>query len=171
VNAPPGSGEFYRYESTGKLTLQLGDHSTYAWHRTWNDGARQRVEDCLNSFVVAAVERAEVVRREAVEWAERERVRKIEAQKRAAVEKLERLEGERAKRLKELIQDQHFAIDIRSYVTAQRAVLDSLRDEKHRPLIEEWLAWAEEYADKLDPILTYSVPVIKDPEEYPWQRG
>lgn len=171
ANAPPGSGEWYRYESTGKLTLQLGDYSSYSWHRTWNDGARQRVEDCLNAFIVAAVDRAEVVRREAVEWAERERLRKIEEEKRAAEAKLERIEGEKAKRLKELIQDQQLAVDIRSYVAAQRARLDSLQNETHRPLIEEWLAWAAEYADKIDPILTYAVPVIEDPGEYPWQRG
>jgi hypothetical protein len=171
VNAPPGSGEFYRYESTGKLTVQLGDYSSYSWHRTWNDGARQRVEDCLNAFIIEAVDRTQVVRREEAERAERERLREIEEQKRAEEAKRERIEGEKAKRLKELVQDQQLAADIRSYIAAQRAILDSLRDQKHRPLIEEWLAWAAEYADKIDPIPTYSVPVIKDPGESPWQRG
>lgn len=171
VNAPPGSGEFYRYESTGKLSLQLGDYSSYSWHRTWNDGTRQRVEECLNDFIVAAVDRAEVVRREEAERAERERLRKIEEERRAEEAKRERLEAEKAKRLKELIADQQLAVEIRAYVAAQRDVLESLNDEKHRPLIEEWLTWAAQYADKIDPIRTFAVPVIKDPGAYPWQRG
>lgn len=171
VIAPPGSREFYHFESTGKLSLQLGDYSSYSWKRTWNDGARQRVEDCVNEFIVAAVDRAEVVRRERAEFAERERLRKIEEQRRAEEAKRERVEGEKAKRLKELLGDHQLAAEIRSYVEAQRAILDSLKDETHRPLIEEWLTWAESYADKIDPIPTFSVPVIKDPGEYPWQRG
>jgi hypothetical protein len=171
VNAPAGSGEFYRYESTGKLSLQLGNYSSYSWHRSWNDGARQRVEECLNAFIVSAVDRAEVVRREEAERAERERLRNLEEQRRAEVAKRERIEAERAKRLKEIIADQRLAVDIRTYVAAQRAVLDSLKDEKHRPIIEEWLSWAAEYAETIDPICTYAVPMITDPGNHPWQRG
>lgn len=172
TSAPPGSGEWYRYESTGKLTLQLGDYSSYSWHRTWNDGARQRVEDCLHAFVVAAVHRAEVVRREAAEFAERERLRKIEAQRRAEESKRERIEVEKVKRLKALLTARQFAAEIRIYVAEQRASLDSLDDPQHCSLLEEWLAWASEYADQSDPIKHFAIPVIEDPGEYsPWRRG
>jgi len=120
---------------------------------------------------VAAVERAEVVRREAVERAERERLRKIEEQRRAEEAKRERIEGEKAKRLKGLLKERHFADEIRTYVVAQRAILESLDDAEHRGLLEEWLAWASQHADKIDPIRTFAIPVIEDPGEYnPWRR-
>jgi hypothetical protein len=160
----------YEYHPTGALTFQ-SEHSWTGVRQSWSDGARQRVEECLNQVVVGAVAVADALnenhRRRAAEEAERERRRAEEEQKAA----LKRIEKEKRKALDELLSDWRQAHQIREYVSAIRADLDRLADPAHGEKLEQWLTWAEAYGESIDPVRHFSIPIIQDPGEIPhWQR-
>ena len=131
---------------TGQLVLRIADAQAMDVRKSWADGKRQRVEGCLNSFVVGLVAAAEAKKawqRELDErhrrWEEERRLAELERQRRLEeaarvtdlMERVERWEtGQRSRRFLD---------------AAQRS--NSLRQELEDP--EAWLEWAEGLADRL----------------------
>ena len=135
---------------SGKLVLRV--HGTWRAKREWRDMKKTTVEDCLNKFIIALHE--EVIYREEEE-ARNERDR-IAAHERALRESEERRvrEAETAKlaKLEEMASQWRRANQIREFIQAVLAV-----HGKHERLdgdaeLGEYVAWALENADRIDPL-------------------
>lgn len=150
----------YDWVPTGKLSLRIQGWSPGA-RQSWTDGKTQRLENCLNQFVVGLVVVAENARTRRLEREERERQYRAAEEER--IRELQRREEEaaRARALIHAADQWDTARNVRSYL---RQVRESL---EHQPEISlemrEWLEWAEEFADRIDPLLPQpSIP--EDPE-------
>ncbi len=159
----------YDYSPSGRLSIKITDPS---WgeigRRSWSDGKKQRIENVLNAFMAAliqaaAAEREHRIQREkwAREQAERER-RQREWQRRKQAEE---------RQLWALFTDAECwqkSQQIRAYVQAvQESAERTLgRIEPASPL-EEWIGWARQQADRLDPLAPFSHCTREDRHDEP----
>ncbi len=126
------------YVPTGKL--QLTCFSAYRPYRQiWKDGAKQRVENCLSDFIVNLEELAEARRLRTIEYAESEARSELARQKREE-------EENRIKALESNVLKFQKVKAIREYLVSFENVV------KDKDEFAEWLSWAHDYANKLDPL-------------------
>jgi hypothetical protein len=140
----------YERERDGNLALRILEWPPEGQRKAWTDGKRQRVENCLNAFVVGLVVVSEAKR--AVELERQEWERKyIEAElKREAERRRAELERARIEELRRQVTAWDEARRSREYVAAARELID--RRSSSSELIQKWLSWAEEYIERLDPL-------------------
>jgi hypothetical protein len=134
---------------TGQPILWV-DHSHYGG-RHFKDGKRKRLEDRLNEVVEALVSaaRAEKDRRAAAERAERERA---EARRRwQQAERASREELCKRERLHHLVTLWQRNLELRRFLSTLRA---SLTDRGTGSELDGWLAWANDYAERSDPLIS-----------------
>jgi hypothetical protein len=154
------------YEPTGQLTLWLGTDATHHGQaRTWSDGKRQRLENCLNGVMIGFVQVAEdrkAARREAEEqrrrWAEEERQRQL------AVERRER-EKDRREELKREVEVWSWAREVRAYVAALEGAASEHLVREPDGRTARWIRWAHRYADRIDPLREVEA-LPRDPDGY-----
>lgn len=142
---------FYDLKWTGRLTLGI-DQYIHLPRKSWTDGKVQRLENCLNDFVVALV----AVGKKLQERTQRNRVRDLqrerERQQQVERERHEQLERERVEELKRQVEAWELSQTIRAYVLACRVSLRTGSPPSGPKLPpDEWLAWAAEFADQIDP--------------------
>jgi hypothetical protein len=141
VPVPPdqrGSyGPPYRLTPAGALALEI--EGAYWTKSRWADGSGRRLEDRLNEFIIGLVEAAlkdQELQREREErerrWREEERKREIQR--------------ERIRQLDEWLAAWRRCSDVRAFVAAARVFMVKAGGDR-----EEWLVWAEGYANSLDP--------------------
>lgn len=141
----------YEYFPTGRLTFRIAERYLPDVRCSWADGARQRVEDCLNDVMIGLVAAAEAKRiaREAAEaqrrkWEDEERQRA----ERARVRELEE------RRFKQLLHDcdgWDLATRLRAFAeAAERRGTETARGAED---LAAWVAWVKQHADALDPLL------------------
>lgn len=143
----------YDFLPTGILALDIDRYAAGSYQKTWTDGKTQQLEERLDGFVASLIvaaeeEKARRVERERwhEEWEAGQRARE-EARRREEAER--RRIGEVEKRLEEWEKCGR----LREFAAAveTRANLDG--DERERLRLENWLAWVNRYADRLDPVL------------------
>jgi hypothetical protein len=149
----------YILEQSGQLVLSID-----AWadgiRRRWADGKKQKLEDCLNSFIaslimVAAEHKARRLEREREERERLEHQRILEEKAR-----LKREEAARVKALEDEAEAWYKSNQIRAYIKAAKETIIRKHGET-TPEQERWLIWAEQQVNRLDP-LTESPPSILD---------
>jgi hypothetical protein len=171
-------GEYFyprwRFEDTGTLEFQVG-HVYGIERRTWRDGKRQRIEECLNAIMVALVAGAVALNTQA------------EERKRAEVERirLARLEHEETmQREGEEQRVQQLIADADGWMRAERLrrFADAIetdaiaRSPGSLPIeLSAWLAWVHYVADETDPTV-FADPLAfllrEPPEPLPtWMRA
>lgn len=161
----------YDYEATGRLVFEILE-TGLGTRCKWADGARQRMELMLNDIVVGLVETAEALRLRREAWAEAARQRAIEEEKRRAREREEHLEQERVRALDGIMRRWRKAKAVREYVATARATAVERGHTEHAEL-NAWFAWAEGYADRIDPMGSRGVEyhsVDHDRPHYAWGR-
>jgi len=155
------AGASYDADASGVLTLELHcehDSLLFAGRRSqWSDGQRQRLESCVGLFfreiderVAEAEQHAEICRRAADRSAQLERKR---LEERAATWRDLMTSAECAWRdamfatelRRQLDADAH-AREVRRYCDAAEIAHGDDRSTR------EWLAWAREYATRIDPL-------------------
>jgi hypothetical protein len=152
------------YEPTGELALHLTNVEGLGIRSKWQDGKRQRLEDCLETFIanLSTVALAFRLKREederrAAEAREAARVRHEEEARRLEEGERRRQEELREKALEAEVAQWRRAEDIRSYVTA---TLESLGEEDAATddgeSVRKRMQWALDYADRIDPLTTPS---------------
>ncbi len=148
-------GPFYEETATGKLSLKIeGDWYGESHRRTWSDGKRQRLENCLPGFIKSLLLSAHSIkrrRREAEELRireEQERIRREERRKREREELKRRLAMENA------AFGWGHAERIRKFLTAVEAAVasDPGKTAESEAAFADWLEWAQWYADQVDPL-------------------
>jgi len=119
----------------------------------WSDTVRKQIEDCLSDILIGAIRlahfaRAERERREeeARRW-EEERIKRAEEQRRHEEEmkrcfELENqaLSWNKSKQLRKFIAE------------VERKVSKQMCSVNDQTRVIEWLAWAKEHADRIDPL-------------------
>lgn len=161
----------YKYFPSGQLSLRLETGWYSGLRGTWADGKQQRVEKCLNKFIVtmykaAAQQKAKRLERERQEreWAERERRREI---LRKQIEE----EMVRTERLSSQAKLWHESQQIRAYVQAVRSAgyyaLPAITAGQN---LDEWCTWALDQANRMDPTISSSPSVLDYKDQFSWHR-
>lgn len=133
------------YIPNGKLTLCIDEYATNE-RRSFSDGVKQHIEDCLRDFMVALLRIAFEHRARTNYWDAWSRAREEAARK--AEEERKRKEDE-ARRKKELIDDVEAFIRCR----ALREMVSALSSEPQMPeQVRRWVTFASAVANELDPI-------------------
>lgn len=130
-------GPPYRLTPAGTLALEI--EGAYWTKSRWTDGSGRRLEHRLNEFIIGLVEAALKDQQLQREREERERLWREEERKRE-------IQRERIRQLDEWLAAWRRCADVRAFVAAARAFMVKAGGDR-----EEWLVWAEGYANWLDP--------------------
>lgn len=148
----------YDYLATGELVFSID--SSQIRQRNWNDGKKQRVENCLSDIAVALVQAAENERQWRIQM-ELERQRRLEEEQSRLEFEIRRDKEE--KRLEDLIgevEDWHLAVSIREYAEALERKADQTPGVEQRAKLLDCASWAGEKADWLDPLVRKVDPLL-----------
>ena len=143
------------------LSIEIWNYYGGGLQKTWRDRESVRLEEQLSKCVagmmrIALKERAERDKREREELGRQKRIDEVRAQLRL-IEKEE-------KKIKTLERDAirwHRAERIREYINAVRNDALKKADSEDRAALLEWVTWAEQQADRIDP-LKPSLPSLLD---------
>jgi len=157
---------------SGNLCLMLNDPDFYwdsRFRKNWRDTENKRLENGLNGFMKCLLKLA-VHKKERIRQKEEEERQRLDRQRRREEE--ERLRAERRRQIKEeqqrlsrlvsAAEDWKKSLLLREYINAiEAATLTGACSFNPENGLENWLKWAREQADRLDP-LTPSPPSILD---------
>jgi hypothetical protein len=152
-------------EPTGKLSIEIWNYYSSGLKKVWRDGERSSLEEQMSKCVagmmrIALRERADRKSREEKERAEQKQIDEV-------TEILRRIEAEE-KKIKGLQREAaHWkrAQCIREYVAAAREMARTETDSGEAAKTQEWIRWAEQQADRIDPLTTSSPSIIDDKEK------
>jgi hypothetical protein len=162
----PVYGPQYDFVPTGRLTLRIA-HEYLHIRRSWADGAKQRVETCLNDFVVGIVAAAEALREQRMEREARQKEWKEAEERRLQAEQRRQAEASRIRALDTSLAAWRKSVVVREYVRAMRSAAQRAGMTGTDSPVAQWLDWAEGYADRIDP--TRAEPTVPaDPEANRW---
>lgn len=148
VYTPPPE---YRHDPNGKLALKIKSYLPGQHRKTWSDGKRQRVETCLNSFVLALIHGAE--RSRLARIASEKRKREWEVEQRRREDEARRLEMELTMRvdLDSRLDDCDKAARIFRFIKSVESSAQGRGDDlSPQSELGAWLSWARGYATALE---------------------
>jgi hypothetical protein len=138
---------------TGLIILSIEDRTSGRHRRNWTDGVKQKIENCLNEFMVALVRTAISKRNDRLERERRERERIEEGIRRYEEEKRRREEKAKLDALVQEATNWQTSQLIRSYVEALKTAKSRKADEQvSNSVLDSWMTWALKQADILDPL-------------------
>lgn len=159
-------GKEYEFIPTGRLAVRL-QVAYLGVRQSWSDGAKQRVEDCLNSVMVGLVAAAEALKAQRLEREARQREYEAAEERRRLAEKRRQEEAARVRALDADLTAWRKASVVREYAAAMRRSADAAELLGDATPMAAWLGWVEAYANRLDPSAgTPSVP--GDPQPHAW---
>jgi hypothetical protein len=143
----------YTFEPSGELTLFVRNWGGHGHFRTWKDGKHRRIEEYLNEFMVALVERAEDQRALEARWERDRQERAVAEQRRYEEQQRREREVERVRELETQAKNWAKSRDLNAYLAAVRDMAQ-VRHGGIQPGSElgTWLEWATRYAASLDPL-------------------
>lgn len=167
-----------REVATGELVVFIKEPTrclVSGQRKQWKDASKQNVEDCLNKIIRGFYQYAGATREARLEDEEREKEfqrklqrREQEKEQRAELRRQQAVEQQRIKSLIQEVQDWKTSQEIREYLEQIRENQTTIAaGAALTPEWEQWLSWAKDQADRLDPFMK-SPPSILDiavPEE------
>ena len=150
-------------QPNGTLELIIKSGEYLGVRRTWHDGKRKRVEECLNDFITHVGMMAAALKRRRAERIQAELERHEEDRRRREEEQRRREEVEREARFAEKLDRWRLARDAREYAREARALVAAAKEtiEEGSPLYQS-LKWAESWADSIDPLTALRDEVTGD---------
>ncbi len=144
----------YDYNPSGRLTLLIKSYLRSVARKTWSDGKQQRIEECLNAFVVGLIKASVEMKAEELESERRHRERLEEERRRMDEERRRREEEERFQSLSTQASNWNKSQDMRAYLNAvkQFAIVEH-GEILPGSRLDRWLTWAYEQANRIDPII------------------
>ncbi len=147
-----GEKEFeYDLTPSGKLLLEIKEFCAY--RKTWSDGKIQKVENCLNDFIVGLIRTSVELRTRKKENEIRVKERLVWEKKRFELAIKQQKEKDKIQELLDEAESWKKSQNIRRYINAVKESVEhegqSLDPESD---LEKWLIWAEQQADRLDPL-------------------
>lgn len=172
----PWSAPEYDYKLTGRLQLQIATLPPYMGpiRRTWADGKRQRIEDCIGDFMVGLTVAAAAIKKNRQETEERHRQREEERKREEEERRIAEEQKRKAEIVIELIGNWEEAVRLRRFVKAiEEETVRSGLSEAERNDIQQVADWTREYADSLDPLcdLPEAIEEFVRPESKYWWVG
>jgi len=162
------SDKEYDFVPTGLLTIRL-QHSYLSARQSWSDGAKQRVENCLNDVLVGLVAAAEALKAQRHEREARHLEFEAAEERRRRAEKRREEEAARVRALDATLTAWRKSIVVREYAASMRKAAEIAGLLEDRSPVREWLEWVDAYADDLDPMKP--VPAVpEDPNPHAWSR-
>jgi hypothetical protein len=161
----------YVHRPSGRLILKINEWLD-GLRKNWSDGKKYRLEDILNLFIIGLIKAAARSKERILEREKRE-------QERRAREEQIRLKAEQIQREKEKIQGLmrnaeawYKSQQIRSYIDAVRQTVT----QKHGSIvagseIDEWLSWATQQADRLDPLVKSPPSILNEEKKFGSEYG
>lgn len=143
----------YDFVPTGILSLKIKNVWSHGIRTTWSDGKLQRIENCLNAFIIGLIKAAVQTRADRLERQRREQEWQEHMRRREEEERRQREEKEKLAKLLTDAESWQRSQKIRAYVDAVRA--DAARRHGRVPSgseLDQWLTWATEQAERLDPL-------------------
>ncbi|MCB2199140.1 hypothetical protein KQI63_07015 [bacterium] len=156
----------YKHFPNGKLGLKIENAYLYdGLRKSWRDGSKQRVEDCLDSFIGGMINVAEALRQEQLERERRERERELERIRKEEERKKIEQESARIYDLNDRLNDMETAKAIREFTRMVRAsAIERGEDLSAASELGKWLSWAETRAKLLTKNAIETIPELrKDP--------
>ena len=155
----------YDLVASGNLTLQI--HAGYGLvnRHSWSDGKVQRVEGCLNKFCIALIDLALAIKVDRAKQEERERQWQLEQQKREAMKEARNAETARREAFEADFSKWEKADRMRQYLDKYEASLAE-QELSHEEMAnkKEWLQWARNHADLVDPLTQGKDTVLEETE-------
>jgi hypothetical protein len=152
-------------EPTGKLSIEIWNYYSGGLKKVWRDGERSSLEEQLPKCVagmmrIALRERAEREAREEKKRAEQKQIDEV-------TEILHRIEAEekKIKRLEREAAHWKRAQCIREYIAAVREKTVTETDSAEVAKTQEWIRWAEQQADRIDPLAISPCSIVDDKKE------
>ncbi|MDY0095689.1 MAG: hypothetical protein RBT80_23585 [Candidatus Vecturithrix sp.] len=147
------SRQEYDYSPNGLLSLKIKNDDYLNTRKTWTDGRRQRLEDCLNSFVSGLIKAAIAIKHLREERERRQREWQEESRRREEAERIRREEEEKLKGLDREIASWQRSQQIRLYIEAvKKWGIQKYGEIKPDSKLQHWLTWATKQADRFDPL-------------------
>lgn len=162
----------HKHVPNGRLALKLDAGYFYEGRHTWQDGKKQRVEDCLNGFFLAAIQAAEEERLKRIEDAAREqaeyeaKLRREEAQRRA--EQQARLVYDLESRADEWHQARFIEEFLEAVVSNAGAKGTAIPADSE---LGQWLEWARDYVQTLRSGALDTLLELRPPPKQPPRYG
>ena len=167
---------YYRHVPTGRLSLHIGASMSSGRRSRWSDTDRRPLEHLLNSFVASLYRAAEDRK------AERRRLEQLQRQRVEAERERREWEQLRAQKVQEIREEEKRVTallaevdkwrrsqEVTAYLKAVREALIAKNGQiAEGSDVQKWLAWAEQQADRLDPLVK-SPPSILDEKEK-WEK-
>ena len=158
------SWERYDYVASGNINLLIDTSSGYKLRKKWADGKTKKVEDKLTDFLVGAVKVADRKIKERIEAEERQRRREEEWRQWEEERRRRQIEAEKIQELESQADSWTKSQKLRKYIRAVQEKANKLPNYKGlQEKLNEWVAWAERHADRLDPI-AHELPFEIDSE-------
>jgi hypothetical protein len=154
-----------KLEPTGRLSLEVWNHYSADAQRSWRDSDRASLEKQLPKCVAGMIKIA--LLRRAAEEARLAREKIKQKQIDEATEVLQRIEEEE-KRIRALVRNAAAwtrAERIRGYLVAVRKVACEEQDSAKKLKILERISWAEQQADRIDPLKPSPKSIVDDKDE------
>lgn len=151
---------------SGRLSLIIKTYIGDGLRTSWTDGKKQRIEDCLNAFVTGLIKAA--VARRAMNLEREKQERERQEQERLQIERERRRQEEKA-RVQDLINQSdawHQSRQIHAYTEAVRqAAIRKHGQIAEGSQLDQWLAWANQQADRIDPLAERPSPDLNEKDE------
>jgi hypothetical protein len=148
------STQEYDYSPNGVLSLRIKNDDSLNTRKTWSDGRRQRMEECLNSFVGGLFKAAISIKHLRTERERRELKWQEEKLQREKSERIWQEEQEKMKALDREIASWQRSQQIRSYIDAvKKWAIQKYGEIQPDSKLHQWLTWATRQADRLDPLV------------------
>ncbi|MBI5818270.1 MAG: hypothetical protein HZA88_04720 [Verrucomicrobia bacterium] len=150
IEQPAEEHWFHRRRS--RLCFRIVEYQPEGGRKTWRDGKRYCLEDCLNEIVIGIMASAEAKRQQRLRWEEEERQRREEERRRQEEERLRQEEAACRKGLEDQAASWARSTQIRAFLKAGEQVVTE-RAGHLTPGSREakWFEWAYRHADRLDP--------------------
>lgn len=138
---------------SGRLSLVIRNSWGHSVHRSWNETESDPIERQLNAFLVGLVAVAAENRERNLRFQEENRLRREAAQRRALELQREAAEAARKTEFERQAADWNKAQQMREFIAAVRNAAQP-PDAKILAGMsrDEWIAWAEQCAQSLDPL-------------------
>ena len=150
---------------SGKLCLTIHDIS-YNTRKNWRDTKRQQLEDSLDDFVIGLVKRAAQKKEDRLKWEEEKRQRQEIERKREEMKRKIQQEEARITKLLTDAEYYHKSKQIRDFISAvknERIKSNSVYVSNDD--YEDWVKWAQDQADRLDPLTNSPTPILNQVTE------
>lgn len=134
-----------------QVIVNKGHYGHDGLRRTFGDGKTQRIETLINAILEAFATWSASIKAKRIEDERRQREWEEEKRRREDQRRQNALEGKRIEALSKNLERWNQRQQILEFVAAVEAKLNSSGYDEPEP-VREWIAWANDYANRIDPL-------------------